>query len=67
METTFKPQPSRRDVNDRRGTVAWDQTVAPDQEIQIAFGYKVTAPAGKPMQYRELTPQQINQNNQMRF
>ncbi len=67
VDATFKPQPTKKDFNDRRGTVAWDLALAPDQETQIAFGYKVSAPAGKPMQYRELTPQQIQQNNQLRF
>ena len=67
VESTFKPQPTRKDVNDRRGTVAWDLTVAPDQEQQIAFGYKVTSPAGKSMQYRELTQQDIQMNQRLRF
>ena len=67
VDASFKPQPTKKDFNDRRGTLAWDMTLAPDQETQIAFGYKVSAPAGKPMQYRELTSQQIQQNNQMRF
>lgn len=67
VDTTFRPQPSRKDFNDRRGTVVWDLTVAPDQETQIAFGYKVTAPAGKPLQYRELTPQDTQQNQRLRF
>ncbi len=67
VDATFRPQPTKKDYNDRRGTVAWDMTLNPDQESQIAFGYKVSAPAGKPMQYRELTDQQIMQNNQMRY
>lgn len=67
VDATFRPQPTKKDYNDRRGTVAWDMTLNPDQETQIAFGYKVSAPAGKPMQYRELTDQQIMQNNQMRY
>jgi uncharacterized protein (TIGR02231 family) len=67
VEPTFKPQPTTKDVKDRRGTVAWDLTVLPDQETQIAFGYKVSSPAGKPVLYRELSPQQIFQGNQVRF
>jgi uncharacterized protein (TIGR02231 family) len=67
VDATFKPQPTSKDVKDRRGTVAWDLTVAPDQETQIAFGYKVSSPAGKNVQYRELTPQQIFQGSQIRF
>ncbi len=67
VDATFKPQPTSKDVKDRRGTVAWDMTVAPDQEAQIAFGYKVSSPAGKSVLYRELSPQQIFQGNQIRF
>ena len=67
VDATFKPQPTTKDVKDRRGTVAWDMTVAPDQEAQIAFGYKVSAPASKPTMYRELTPQQIMQQNRVQF
>lgn len=67
VDATFKPQPTTKDVKDRRGTVAWDMTVAPDQEAQIAFGYKVSAPASKPTLYRELTPQQIMQQNRVTF
>jgi len=65
VDTTFKPLPSRKDFNDRRGTVAWDLSLAPDQEMQIAFGYKVSAPAGRPMLYRELTDQQIQMNQRL--
>ena len=67
VDATYKPQPTTKDVKDRRGTVAWDMTVAPDQEAQIAFGYKVSAPASKPTMYRELTPQQIMQQNRVQF
>ncbi len=67
VDATFKPQPTSKDVKDRRGTVAWDMTIQPDQETQIAFGYKVSSPAGKAVLYRELTPQQIMQQNIHRF
>ncbi len=67
VDATFKPLPTSKDVKDRRGTVAWDLTIAPDQETQIAFGYKVSSSAGKNVLYRELSPQQIFQGNQIRF
>ena len=67
VEPSFSPQPSRRDVEDRRGTVAWDFQAAPDEEKLIAFGYRVTAPVAKPYIFRELTQEQITSNSQQRF
>ena len=67
VEPSFSPQPSRRDVEDRRGTVAWDFQAAPDEEKLIAFGYRVTAPVAKPYIFRELTQEQITVNSQQRF
>ena len=66
VDVTYKPQPTRKDISDRRGTLAWDLTLAPEQEQQISFGYKVTTPAGKTMQYRELSQQHIQDGNQSR-
>jgi len=62
---TKGPQPARRDVNGRRGTMLWQMKAAPDEEILLAFGYRLTAPAAKPLQYRELTDEDI-QSNQLR-
>lgn len=67
VDATFKPQPTKRDVNDRRGTVQWEFTAQPDTETSIAFGYRVTAPSGKPLDYVEKTPEQINIGTQHRF
>ncbi|MEQ1650433.1 MAG: DUF4139 domain-containing protein, partial [Hyphomicrobiaceae bacterium] len=67
VDATFKPQPTKKDVNDRRGTVQWEFSAAPDSETQIAFGYKVSAPAGKQIDYREKTPEQITFGAQHRF
>jgi uncharacterized protein (TIGR02231 family) len=67
VEPTFRVQPTKRDVNDRRGTLAWDLALAPDEEKSVAFGYKVTAPAGKRFEYRELTPAEIMQQNRLKF
>jgi uncharacterized protein (TIGR02231 family) len=46
------PQPTRKDVGDVRGTLVWDMTVAPDEEKQIGFGYKVTSPNDKRIGYQ---------------
>jgi uncharacterized protein (TIGR02231 family) len=46
------PAPTRKDVGDVRGTLVWDMTVAPDEEKQIGFGYKVTSPNDKRIGYQ---------------
>jgi uncharacterized protein (TIGR02231 family) len=59
---TKGPQPAQRDINGRRGTLLWQMKAAQDEEIQLAFGYRLTAPAGKPLQYRELTDEDLQLN-----
>jgi uncharacterized protein (TIGR02231 family) len=61
------PQPTKRDHNDRRGTLLWDLLLAPDEEKSVAFGYKVTSPVEKPIVYRDLSPEQINLGARTRF
>jgi uncharacterized protein (TIGR02231 family) len=51
VEMTAKPQPSKRDVEDKRGVIAWDDTLKPDEEKVIDFGYKITWPAAKQIIY----------------
>lgn len=51
VEMTAKPQPSKRDVEEKRGVLAWEDTLKPDEEKVIEFGYKVTWPAAKQIQY----------------
>ena len=51
VEMTAKPQPTKRDVDEKRGVVAWEDTLKPDEEKTIEFGYKVTWPAAKQVQY----------------
>jgi uncharacterized protein (TIGR02231 family) len=67
VDPVFRLQPTKRDVNDRRGTFVWDLALAADEEKSVVFGYKVTAPAGKPILYRELSPMEIMQQNRVRF
>jgi hypothetical protein len=43
--------PSRRDVDDKRGVMAWDATLAPDEERVIEFGYRAAWPAAKNVTY----------------
>jgi hypothetical protein len=51
VELTGKTAPARRDVDDKRGVLAWDMTLAPDEERIIEFGYRTTWPAAKKVTY----------------
>jgi uncharacterized protein (TIGR02231 family) len=59
------PQPSVKDVNDRRGTYMWQMEAAPDEEKQIVFSYRVTAPSGKRLLYREPSEDELQSNQRM--
>ena len=56
------PSPTRKDVGDVRGTLVWDMTVAPDEEKQIGFGYKVVWPNDKRIGYQLHQPNFNSQN-----
>jgi uncharacterized protein (TIGR02231 family) len=45
-------EPTIKDVNDRRGTMLWQMSAAPDEEKSLAFGYRITGPKDKPLQYQ---------------
>ncbi|MFM9938060.1 MAG: DUF4139 domain-containing protein [Hyphomicrobiaceae bacterium] len=49
VEPTFSVAPSRQDVEDRKGVIAWDLKLALGEERNIDLGYKITWPAGKAM------------------
>lgn len=51
VELTGKTQPTRRDVDEKRGLLAWEALLQPDEERQIEFGYRVSWPAGKRVIY----------------
>jgi uncharacterized protein (TIGR02231 family) len=51
VELTGKTPPTRRDVDDKRGILAWEATLQPDEERQIEFGYRISWPAGKRVIY----------------
>ncbi|MGE0767971.1 MAG: mucoidy inhibitor MuiA family protein [Hyphomicrobiaceae bacterium] len=51
VELISKTPPSRRDVDDKRGVLAWDQKIEADEEKTIEFGYRVTWPAAKKIEY----------------
>ena len=49
---TAKPQPTKTDVEDKRGVVAWDSKLEAEQEQVIEFGYQVVWPGAKAITYR---------------
>jgi uncharacterized protein (TIGR02231 family) len=51
VELIGKAAPSRRDVDDKRGVLAWDAKLEPDEERVIEFGYRATWPAAKKVIY----------------
>ena len=39
------------DLDDKRGVLSWDDTLKPDEEKTIEFGYKITWPSAKQITY----------------
>src|SRR5262245_11782273 len=50
IELTGKTAPTKRDLDDKRGVLAWEMKLEPDEERLVEFGYRVTWPAGKRIQ-----------------
>jgi uncharacterized protein (TIGR02231 family) len=53
VELLGKTAPSKRDVEDKRGVLAWETKLEPDEERVIEFGYRVTWPAAKRVFYAQ--------------
>lgn len=53
LETSFKPLPTARNVEDKRGVFAWDSNLVPGSEQAIEFGYKLSWPSGKKIIFRD--------------
>lgn len=51
VEYTGKATPSTEALNDRRGVIAFDAELEPDEEKAIEYGYRVTWPAAKSIVY----------------
>ena len=47
VEVIGRTAPTRRDVDDKRGVMAWDDKLAPDEERVIEFGYRITWPSAR--------------------
>jgi uncharacterized protein (TIGR02231 family) len=51
VELTGKTAPSRRDVDNKRGILAWDMRLDPAEERVVEFGYRAAWPAAKKVTY----------------
>jgi uncharacterized protein (TIGR02231 family) len=51
IELQGRTAPTRRDAEDKRGVMAWDMTLTPDEEKAVEFGYRVTWPGAKRVVY----------------
>jgi uncharacterized protein (TIGR02231 family) len=51
VELLGKTAPTKQNVDDKRGVLAWDMTLAPDEEKAVEFGYRTTWPAAKKIIY----------------
>ena len=51
IELLGKTAPTKRDMDDKRGLLAWDMELKPDEEKVVEFGYRVTWPAAKKITY----------------
>src|SRR5262245_31437120 len=51
IELQGRTAPTRRDVEDKRGVLAWDMMLTPDEEKAVEFGYRVSWPGAKRVIY----------------
>ena len=47
VELIGRTPPTRKDLDDRRGVLAWEDKLASDEERAIEFGYRMSWPSGK--------------------
>ena len=55
IELLGKTAPTKRDLDDKRGVLAWEMSLQPDEEKAVEFGYRVTWPAAKRITLRQLS------------
>jgi uncharacterized protein (TIGR02231 family) len=53
VELISTTAPTRRDVDGKRGILAWDGTLEADEERVIEFGYRVSWPAAKNVRFSQ--------------
>jgi uncharacterized protein (TIGR02231 family) len=51
VELLGKTAPTKQNLDDKRGVLAWEMNLAPDEEKAVEFGYRVTWPAAKKITY----------------
>ena len=51
VELLGKTAPTKQNVDDKRGVLAWEMMLAPDEEKAVEFGYRTTWPAAKKITY----------------
>jgi uncharacterized protein (TIGR02231 family) len=51
IELLGRTPPTRRNVDDKRGVLAWDMTLTPNEEKVVEFGYRVTWPSARSVIY----------------
>jgi uncharacterized protein (TIGR02231 family) len=51
VELNARTPPTKENVDDQRGVLAWESKLDPDQELVLEFGYKVTWPSAKAIVY----------------
>lgn len=51
VDFTGKTQPTKHNVDDKRGILSWETKLEPDQEQVIEFGYRVSWPSAKSIVY----------------
>ena len=51
VDLVTKTAPTKQNIDDKRGVLAWESTLSPDQEQVLDFGYRVQWPAAKRVQY----------------
>ena len=51
VELTGKTAPTKQNLDDKRGVVAWEMKLEPDEEKVVEHGYRVTWPSAKKVIY----------------
>jgi hypothetical protein len=51
VELLGKTAPTKTNVEDKRGVLAWEMKLDPDQESVLDFGYRVSWPSAKSVVY----------------
>lgn len=52
VDLTARPQPTKQNVDDKRGVLSWDGQLAVDEEKVIEHSYRITWPAAKAIMQR---------------